>query len=206
VWGSHSESPFLGLTTVSRARERREPAVPARQPAPGYPRRVFTREQAHNIAQSTVPTASLDGARETLEGWYFPLATDAVGSSGVIVHKRTGRVLELGSAYPVERDIALYDKGYQFKRYDLVITSVAQLEATVATLQALRLEVVNPAFEHGKVWRIARPMSADEIRARLRTMPCVFGDLRLYFVAEHLEAARDRADFAFELFEYRAPA
>ncbi len=171
-----------------------------------YPRQVFTREQAHNIAQSRASPASLDGARETLQGWYFPLATDAIGSNGVIVHKSTGRVLQLGSGYPAERDLRLYDKGYQFERYDLVITSAAQLEGTVTTLQALRVDVVEPTFEHGKVWRIARPMSADEIRARLRTLPCVFGDLRLYFVAEHLEAARERADFAFEPVQYCAPA
>jgi len=87
-----------------------------------------------------------------------------------------------------------------------VITSVAQLEATVATLQALRLQVVDPTFEHGKVWRIARPMSAEEIRARLQILPCVFGDLSLYFVAEHLDAARGRGDFAFELLQYHEPA
>jgi len=167
---------------------------------------VFSCEQAHSIAQSLASAASLDGARETVDGWYFPLATGAIGSYGVIVNKRTGRVLQLGSGYPVERDLTLYDKGYQFERYDLVITSIAQLEATVATLQALRLQVVDPTFEHGKVWRIARAMSADEIRARLRTLPCVFGNLALYFVAEHLETARERADCAFELFEYRALA
>jgi len=82
------------------------------------------------------------------------------------VHKRTGRVLELGSAYPVERDIALYDKGYQFKRYDLVNASVAQLEATVATLQALRIDVVEPTFEHAKVWRRCLRDSIPILRLR----------------------------------------
>ena len=46
------------------------------------------------------------------------------GSKGVIVHKRTGRVIQLGSAYSLERDLRAFDAGYPLGEAHLTVTSV----------------------------------------------------------------------------------
>ena len=174
-----------------------------RQPDVAYNGAVLTIDQAFSIARTANSAASMQRAREIEHGWYFGLDTEAIGCNGLIVNKKRGTVLQLGSAFPIERDLTLYDNGYHFQRYDLVITSVVRLDGALCTLVNLQMQVIEPTYEHGSVWRVPRPMSRDEIRGRLATTPSVFGDVSLYFVAEHLEHARAQGDFTFELFEYR---
>jgi hypothetical protein len=145
---------------------------------------------------------------ELRSGWFFPYrATGApmAGSQGAIVNKANGRVFRLGSAFPVERDLVLYDKGYQSERYDLVITSIADLERTMDALEDLGVSIVEPKYEHGTVWRIPRPLTRVELRARLARLPCVLDDLALYFKVERLEQARDERTFEFEVLPYQKP-
>jgi hypothetical protein len=77
---------------------------------------------------------------ELQAGWFFPYRTTRgpmAGSQGVIVNAATGKISRLGSAFSVERDLALYDNGYQSERYDLVIKSIADLERTLDALEEL---------------------------------------------------------------------
>jgi len=60
----------------------------------------------------------------------------------------------------------------------------------VRTLRKLRFSTVEPTYEHGQVWRIARDLTEQEIHARLAKLPCIFTG-SLDFHLEHLEAARD---------------
>jgi hypothetical protein len=173
---------------------------------------VFDREGARRIAQVAIDSrVAIDDARvrELQTGWYFgcrslgdPLAG---GSNGLIVNKATGKVLHLGSAFPVERDLELYDRGYQFDRYDLVVVNVANLDATLTSLLELGLTIVEPTYEHGTVWRVPRTLTRDELAQRLRSLPCVFGDAPLYFRLETLERARASGSFRFEALEFRRP-
>lgn len=101
----------------------------------------------------------------------------------------------------MERDLELYERGYQFGAYDLVITEIADLDATLSTLVDLRISVVEPRYEHGTVWRIPRPVTREELRTRLAKLPAVFGKLHLYFVAQALERARASNAFRFALLE-----
>lgn len=168
---------------------------------------MIDRTKARELAMPSLSKGlELDDARvrELSEGWFFPFRCTGehmAGSQGVIVNKRTGALFTLGSAFPVERDLRLYDKGYQFNRYDLVITGVRDRERALDVLESIGLSVVEPTFEHGTVWRIPRPLTRAELRQRLASLPCVFADAPLYAVAEDLERARNSDVMAFELLE-----
>lgn len=163
--------------------------------------------QARQIAARAVTDdgVSLGPAQELREGWFFPWQTACVGCKGVIVNKNSGRLLRLGSAFSTERDLTMYERGYQFERYDLVIVAVRDREATVRTLAKLRPSMVEPTYEHGQVWRIPVPMPEAELGRRLERLPCVLPEMSLYFHLELLEHARRERWFEFEALEYRAP-
>lgn len=150
------------------------------------------------------PHTLLGTARELKEGWYFPFQSTAstAGCNGVIVNKRSGKLFHLGSAFPPERDLALYDRGYQFECYDLVILSVRDREQTLGTLGKLRLKVVEPEEAHGVVWRIPRDMTKTELAALLESLPCTVAGVSLYFVVEVLEDAKRSGWFTFETREH----
>lgn len=144
----------------------------------------------------------LGRAEELREGWYFHLVTDAIGCNGVIVNKHTGKLFHLGSAFPVERDLEVYDRGYQFERYDLVILGVRDRKQTLRVLRRIGPTVVEPTFEHGVMWRVPRPMTSAELAAKLDERPCVFAGIGLYFHVEGLERAREAGWFTFEAREH----
>lgn len=110
----------------------------------------------------------LGEAQELTAGWFFPTSSATVGCNGIIVNKHTGKLFHLGSAFPVERDLALYDRGYQFDRYDLTIIKVRRRKQTLHALGKVRLDVIEPTLEHGIVWRVprARRRCADYVAAR----------------------------------------
>lgn len=112
----------------------------------------------------------LGDSRELQEGWFFPYRTGRVGCNGVIVSKRTGRLFHLGSAFAVERDLALYDAGYQSEQYDLVVLAIHDLDATRRVVGKLPLQVVEPTYEHGQVWRVPRTMTDLERWRRLEKL------------------------------------
>ena len=149
----------------------------------------------------------LGDARELRDGWYFPFVSEGptAGCNGVIVNKRTGRLFHLGSAFPVERDLELYDRGYQFDSYDLVILDVHDRKQTVHALGRLHLDVLEPRAEHGAVRQVPRRMTGSELSAKLDRLPCLLPAIRLYFDAELLERARVAGWFAFETREHVDP-
>lgn len=169
---------------------------------------MFDMDEARRIAQGTNDARlAIDDAltRELQSGWYFgfrSLGEPICGSTGLIVNKASGKVLHLGSAFALERDLDLYERGYRFERYDLVVLEVANLDATLATLLELGLSVVEPTYEHGSVWRVPRRLTRDDLAQRLAILPCVFGDLKLYFYLEALERARALCHFRFEALEF----
>jgi hypothetical protein len=162
-------------------------------------------DHARTLAEGSIEydDIALGEARELAEGWFFPYRTQRVGSNGVIVNKRTGRLYHLGSAFPVERDLELYDRGYQSELYDLVVLRIHDLGATRRAIGTLPLSTVDPTYEHGQVWRVPKPMTDLERWRRLEKLPCVFPALSLYFHLELLEEVRRERWFDFEALEYR---
>jgi hypothetical protein len=158
------------------------------------------RADARRIALSQVELGlDVDGVVETKHGWYFPSLPDGrVGSSGSIVGKADGAVFTLGSAYPVDRDIHFYDRGFRSDRYDLVILDVFDEAAATSMVRRIGPTVIEPSYEGGTVWRIPRPLTEAEIVHRLATLPCVFADVVLYFSLEVLEQAEREHAFSFD--------
>jgi hypothetical protein len=122
-----------------------------------------------------------------------------MGCQGVIVNKKTGRIFHLGSAFPIERDLELYDRGFQFEGYDLVIASIADLAKTRRALGSLGLKVAEPSKPHG------RSMTDLELWNRLDALPCIFPGVSLYFRLEILDEARREGWFEFEALESSPP-
>jgi hypothetical protein len=167
---------------------------------------MIATETARGLAQEAVRHGQVvDRERftETREGWYFPYEVGAglIGSSGVIVHKRTGRALVLGSAFSVERDLRAFDDGFQFELYDLVILEVMDRQMTLKTLATVGPTVTTPEYESGTVWRIPRRLSRGDIETRLAKLPVVFPEVRLYFCIEALQEAKQNGYFRFEALE-----
>ena len=159
---------------------------------------MIDRDAAHRIASRELGEDALVGlgeAEELAEGWFFPffcIDEPVAGSQGLIVNKQSGEVFHLGSAFPVERDLKLYDQGFQSDVYDLVILAVHDLDETLRILGELRIggDVI-PEYEHGRVWRMPRFLTRTELQARLESLPCVFGDQGFYFRLEYLVELRE---------------
>jgi len=170
---------------------------------------MLDKKTARKLAEECVSEGwYIDDAdvRELREGWFFPykvwgppagrltvleqLSRPMGGSQGVVINKRTGAAFELGSCFPIQRDLDLYDKGYQFDAYDLVVTSVNDLAGAIAALIEIGISVEEATYEHGIVWRNSRPLTSDELKARLAKLPCIFSHVGLYFRIETLERAR----------------
>jgi len=154
---------------------------------------MLEESEARKLAEAAIPLVISGAARELRTGWFFPY--NEIGSQGAIVHKESGRVHQLGSAFSVERDLALYDRGWQSDRYDLAIHAIHDLRATRRAVGRLPLHRIEPT---------SRPMTDLERWTRLDQLPCVFPAVRLYFHFEVLEEARAQRWFDFEAVEVRS--
>jgi hypothetical protein len=152
---------------------------------------VLSEARAREIAEEHAGSSGLSpNVIETERGWFFGWGEVLFGSKGLVVNKETGHVYVLGSAFSLERDLQMYDRGMDANRHDLVILEIADLDATVAFLVRLCPTVIDLSYEAGTVWRIPRPMTEDEIRAHLTNLPAIFPQIGLYFVFEAVEDAR----------------
>jgi hypothetical protein len=145
----------------------------------------------------------LGDARELNEGWFFPcIAKRSRLFTGVVVNKETGRPLLVKLHSPMERDPALYDRGYQFEEYDLVILAIANWDETVRTIEAMHFVTLDTYYKYDRVWRVGRQLTEAEVRERLSTLPAIFAG-RIEHRLEHLERAREAGWFEFKSLEYR---
>jgi hypothetical protein len=164
---------------------------------------VLSEERARELAEESIRSDGLTLASDSIEsdrGWYFHWNERMLGVHGLVVNKETGSVFVLGSSFPLERDLRMYDRGMDAERHDLVITAVADLDETVALLQRIAPTIVEPCYENGSVWRIPRCLTQDELRIRMATLPAVFPDVQLYFEFEAIVEARSSGCCIMELF------
>jgi hypothetical protein len=153
--------------------------------------------EARALAAAANGAQLLGPARELRDGWFFP-GTIGIGSNGVIVNKASGAVLELGSLFPAERDIALYERGWRHEPCELTIAKVRDVDATASVLSRLNLMTIAPNPGHPRAPAVARRLRETEIRQRLQALPCSFSEVDLYFTFEVLDEARNRRWFTFE--------
>ena len=145
-------------------------------------------DEAKQIALGRIGPQCVLIESATLEkpyGWYFRAETRAfietgdpkqrgIGSGGFIVEKADGRVFEFGSAFPVDRWVANYEKGFKYYRYDLTILAVSDLVTAIGLLLQLSMQHVIPEEAVGTVWVIPQPYTVDDIRKMLTQLPCTF--------------------------------
>lgn len=157
---------------------------------------------ARHVAASAGMAVDDARVRELPQGWLVPYRATGeprAGSRGAIVNKVTGAVFDLGSAFPLERDVELYDRGYQHDHYDLVITNVRDRMRSLDVLVQLGISAAPPEYSAGTVWRVPRPLTRTQLDSSLKALPCVFGHVALYTTAEVLEQARQGKVFEFQL-------
>jgi hypothetical protein len=176
---------------------------------------MLTFEQARAIAvRFAGPGRGLmeSAIQEFSCGWYFVAQTEAylrtgdpahmeIGSGGFVVDRESGRVHEFGSAYPLERNLRAYERGFRFEAYDLTVTSVRDLRMAARLLSKLRLKHVVPEEAHGVVWRIPKPYTVTELEGLLQRVPVTFRDCKLYFVIEAFDDIDRAGCFTYELRE-----
>ncbi len=130
--------------------------------------------------------------REMPYGWYFADQSLAYlksgdplemlyGSNGFIVDREDGHVFVFGSIRSVEADLANYEKGFKYERYDLVIRAVRDPVLTLDLLYQLEMKCVVPETAHGGTGTTPRQYKRDELAALLKNLPCVFVDQKFYF-------------------------
>jgi len=155
--------------------------------------------EALEIARRSHERSYLDLAvppKETRLGWYFPPKRGLMGAGGIVVNKETGRVLALGTAFGVERDLRFYDKGYQAKRYDLVVVAVHNIDVAIEHLLAIELDLGDRGRD-ARGWPVSQRLEEAVLRDRLADLPCVFENQHLYFRLEILEQAEQDRSFDF---------
>jgi len=174
-------------------------------------------EEAKRIALAYIgPDCALVDAA-TMEkpyGWYFLGQSRAfletgdsskmlLGSGGFIVEREAGRVFEFGSAYPRERWIANYERGFKYECYDLTIIAVSDLERAIGLLQRLDMVYVIPEEENGTVWRIPRRYTQEQVRERLGRLPCTFAEQAFWHRVDVFDEIDASGCLKYELREHR---
>ena len=124
----------------------------------------------------------------------------AVGSGGILVEKSTDRLIEFGSAYPTEVNLQIYEAGYlAHEDFDLVVIATSDPEEALQLLVGLGITYIKPEVEGGTTWRIPKFYSAQQLRDRLRHLPCRFNLGSVYFKWATLERMKASDSLQFEL-------
>ena len=68
-----------------------------------------------------------------------------------------GKLIQFGSAYPTDKNLELYEKGYfKYSNWDIVVSRVNDVQRTIALLSKLGISYVQPEEAHGVVWDIPK--------------------------------------------------
>jgi len=168
---------------------------------------MLTRFEALEIAKDLAKeglTVNINSSQELVNGWYFPWEPIKKGelwggSHGVIINKESGKWLQLGSAFPIERDLQAYEDGFTEAVYDLRILSIQGHNQTLDFLQKLRIEVVEPEWKYGTEWLIPRLLDRNELSCLLMNLPRTFRNVWIYGSIEVVQVARQSRYCEFEL-------
>jgi hypothetical protein len=126
----------------------------------------------------------------------------AIGSGGILVEKNTGRQIEFGSAHSTEINLKIYEAGYlAYDDFDLVVRAIFDPNEAVGLLSQLHITYVKPEIQSGTTWRIPKRYSAQQLRERLRHLPCRFNLGSLYFEWQVLERMKGSASLQYDLVE-----
>jgi hypothetical protein len=154
----------------------------------------ITKEEAIQVANNTIgPTAAIfmDSIIEKPYGWYFTFQSKEFVESGnqdvmwmgigyeFLVENPGGRVINFGTQFGANYNLAAYEAGLKYEVYNLYILSVNDMEQTVDALTDLQMIYVIPTLENNVVWKIPNRYSRTEIAEILSSLPVGFTKQRL---------------------------
>ena len=85
--------------------------------------------------------------------------------------------------------------------FDLVVRAIFDPNEAVGLLSQLHITYVKPEIQSGTTWRIPKRYSAQQLRERLRHLPCRFNLGSLYFEWQVLERMKGSASLQYDLVE-----
>lgn len=168
-------------------------------------------EEAKAIAKNKIPSDhSIVHIIEKTYGWYFYSQNNEyiktkdyrfleVGSGGFIVEKETGRTVEFGSAYSLEKNFEIYEKGLAYKSYDLTVLKVKDLNSAIRHLKKLSMRFVEPESADGVEWKIPKEYNEKNLKKILNKLPFTFTNQHFYFRHQEFEDMKNSNCLEFEL-------
>ena len=173
---------------------------------------MITFEEARTIALKNIPSDCdilPDSIIEKPYGWYFNFQSKEyiktgnirailVGGGGFVVEKESGKIFYFGSAFSVEENFKIYERGL-IGRKDLIILKVRELNESVRLLNRLQMTYVIPEFEHGVVWKIPKPYNEKQIKEAITKLPFTFKNQIFSSRYDEFEKIDDSKCFDYEL-------
>jgi hypothetical protein len=114
-------------------------------------------------------------------------------AKGYIVDKVTGELFQPGSRYSLKTWIWGFELGFRDKCLDLTITKINNEEQTLKILGDFGINFVRPVLECGIIWKVPETYSKEELRERIRILPCTFENQGLtikLWVLKELESSK----------------
>lgn len=125
-----------------------------------------------------------------------------IGSGGTLVEKSTGNKFEFGSAYSLEQNLKIYEKGYlKYDNWDLIVTRVNDLQRTIYALMKLGISYVVPEEAYGATWKVPQSYSKKQFKTKLSNLPVRFNLGNIYFQYDDIESIKREMDFIISLEE-----
>ncbi|GJD59099.1 hypothetical protein MTDSW087_03284 [Methylobacterium dankookense] len=96
----------------------------------------------------------------------------------------------------------MYRLGYtKYDNWDLIVTSVRDVEQTISMLDFLRMTYIIPEEENGVVWKIPKKYSLEQIAKKLTDLPASFNLGSAFVFWEKIEKFKKYEHFSFDLTE-----
>ena len=123
-----------------------------------------------------------------------------IGSGGVLVLKESGKAIQFGSAYSVEKNLEIYESGYlDHDNWDIVVTSVVDERESVDRILALGATYIVPEEESGIVWKVPKTYSPERLQELLRNPPVRLNIGQIYFNFDVVEGLKKQHHFDYRI-------
>ena len=173
---------------------------------------MITFDEAQKIALEKIPRDCElleNSIVEKYYGWYFCFQSKKyietgnfsemlIGSGGFIVEKENGKIVEFGSAYILETNFEIYEKGL-IGHNDLIILEVKDINQAVRLLNRLQMLNVEPELAHGVEWKIPKKYNEKQFKQAISKLPCIFENQNFYSSYDVFQKIDDSKCFDYEL-------
>ncbi len=178
---------------------------------------MITYQEAEKIALDKIGKNCALLSKQIIEkpyGWYFNFQSKKhletgnfsemlIGSGGFIVERENGQVVEFGSAYSIEKNFEIYEKGFLGSNYDLIILQVKDINQAVRILHKLRMTVVKPEAAYNVEWKNPQTYNEKQLKIALSDLPFTFENQNFYYKFEFFKQIDDCACLEYELRKHK---